>query len=67
MLKAKRIGALAFARRTCLSTLSSAPSQALGFKQIPATHWGYVYAGTETAPSTQKTPAPKNLEAKSKV
>ena len=66
MLKAKRIGALAFAGVLALSTLSSAPSQALGFKQIPATHWGYVYAGTETAPTTQKTPAPKNLEAKSK-
>ena len=48
------------------SLLSTSPAEALSFKQIPATNWGYVYAGTDPVNNAAPAPAPKNLEAKSK-
>ena len=48
------------------SLLSAAPAQALSFKQIPASTWGYIYAGTDATKSTATSPAAKKLEAKSK-
>ncbi len=66
MLSLRKLRAIAITGALAASLLSTAPAQALTFKQIPATNWGYIYAGTE-ATSAGKTPAPtKNLETKSK-
>ena len=67
MLSLRKIRAIALVGALSASLLSAAPSQALSFKQIPATNWGYTYAGTDTAVSSIAKSAPnKNLEAKSK-
>jgi hypothetical protein len=67
MLRIKRLWAIAFAGVLALSILSAPSAPALAFKQIPATNWGYTYAGTTpTSPSVAKSVPAKNLEAKSK-
>ncbi|MFM1985725.1 MAG: hypothetical protein RLZZ295_891, partial [Actinomycetota bacterium] len=66
MLSLRKLRAIAITGALAASLLSTAPAQALTFKQIPATNWGYIYAGTE-ATTAGKTSAPtKNLETKSK-
>ena len=67
MLRFKKIGAIALAGALAVTLFSTAPTQALSFKQIPATNWGYTYAGTDPVQSAVvKTAQGKNLEAKSK-
>ena len=66
MMRIKRMGPFALAGALILALLTAPSAPALSFKQIPATNWGHIYAGTE-ASSLQTTPArSKNLEAKSK-
>ena len=65
-MRIKRMGPFALAGALILALLTAPSAPALSFKQIPATNWGHIYAGTE-ASSLQTTPArSKNLEAKSK-
>lgn len=66
MMRVKRLGAIAFAGALVASILLVPSAPAVAFKQIPATNWGYTYAGSE--PVTNSTPRPKekNLEIKSK-
>ena len=66
MLRIKRLWAIAFAGVLAVSILSAPSAPALSFKQIPATNWGYIYAGTDAVTTTTAKPAAKNLEAKSK-
>ena len=59
------MGPIALAGALILGVLTAPSAPALAFKQIPATTWGHIYAGTE---STSTTPTPtrsKNLEVKS--
>jgi len=66
MMRIKRMGPFALAGALILALLTAPSAPALSFKQIPATNWGHIYAGTE-ASSLQTTPArSKNLEAKSR-
>ncbi len=66
MMRIKRMGSFALAGALILALLTAPSAPALSFKQIPATNWGHIYAGTE-ASSLQTTPTrSKNLEAKSK-
>lgn len=66
MMRIKRMGSFALAGALILALLTAPSAPALSFKQIPATNWGHIYAGTE-ASSLQTTPArSKNLEAKSR-
>jgi hypothetical protein len=65
MMRLKRMGPFALAGALILGLLTAPAAPALSFKQIPATNWGHIYAGTE--PTTTK-PSPtrsKNLEVKS--
>ena len=66
MLRLKRLGIIALASALATSILIAPSAPALGFKQIPATNWGYIYAGTDPVTTTTAKPAAKNLEFKSK-
>jgi hypothetical protein len=66
MLRLNRLWAITFAGVLAVSILSAPSAPALAFKQIPATNWGYIYAGTDPVTSTKAKPAAKNLEFKSK-
>lgn len=66
MVRTKRLRVIALAVALVASILSAPSAPALTFKQIPATTWGHVYAGTDPAISSNPRPAQKNLEAKSK-
>ena len=66
MVRIKRLGVIAVAVALVASILSAPSAPALTFKQIPATTWGHVYAGTDPVTSSNSRPAQKNLEAKSK-
>ena len=66
MLRLNRLWAITFAGALAVSILSAPSAPALAFKQIPATNWGYIYAGTDPVTSTKVKPAAKNLEFKSK-
>jgi hypothetical protein len=66
MLRIKRLGAIAFISALIASILTAPSAPALAFKQIPATNWGYVYAGTDPVTNSSPRPTTKNLEAKSK-
>ena len=66
MLRLNRLWAITFAGVLAVSILSAPSARALAFKQIPATNWGYIYAGTDPVTSTTAKPAAKNLEFKSK-
>ena len=66
MLRLNRLWAITFAGALAVSILSAPSAPALAFKQIPATNWGYIYAGTDPVTSTTAKPAAKNLEFKSK-
>jgi hypothetical protein len=66
MMRLKRMGPLALVGALFLALLTAPTAPALTFKQIPATNWGYIYAGTEPS-LTQKAPTKsKNLEIQSK-
>ena len=66
MLRLNRLWAITFAGALAVSILSAPSAPALAFKQIPATNWGYIYAGTDPVTTTTVKPAAKNLEFKSK-
>ena len=66
MLRIKRLWAIAFASALAASILSAPSAPAIAFKQIPATNWGYTYAGTDAVTTTTAKPAAKNLESSSK-
>ena len=66
MLRIKRLGVIAFAGALVASILVAPAAPALSFKQIPATNWGYIYAGTDPVTTSNAQPTQKNLEAKSK-
>ena len=60
------MGPFALAGALILALLTAPAAPALTFKQIPATTWGHIYAGTQPS-STQSAPTKsKNLEIKSK-
>ena len=60
------MGPFALAGALIIALLTAPAAPALTFKQIPATTWGHIYAGTQPA-STQSAPTKsKNLEIKSK-
>jgi hypothetical protein len=65
MMRIKRMGPFALAGALILGLLTAPPAPALGFKQIPATTWGHIYAGTEPSISKPSPTRNKNLEAKS--
>jgi len=66
MMRLKRMGPLALVGALFFALLTAPTAPALTFKQIPATNWGYIYAGTEPS-LTQKAPTKsKNLEIQSK-
>ena len=66
MLRIKRLGVIAFAGALVASILVAPAAPALSFKQIPATNWGYIYAGTDPVTTSNAQPTQKNLETKSK-
>jgi len=66
MLRIRRLGVIAFAGALVASILVAPAAPALAFKQIPATNWGYTYAGTDPVTTSSAQPTQKNLESKSK-
>ncbi len=66
MLRIRRLWAIAFAGGLAASILSAPSAPAIAFKQIPATNWGYTFAGTDVVTTTTAKPAAKNLESSSK-
>ena len=66
MLRIRKLWAIAFAGALASSILSAPSAPAIAFKQIPATNWGYTYAGTDAVTTTTAKPAAKNLESSSK-
>jgi hypothetical protein len=66
MLRIKRLGAIALAGALITSILVAPSAPALAFKQIPATNWGYTFAGTDSVSHSGTKPTQKNLETKSK-
>jgi len=66
MMRMKRMGPFALAGALILGLLTAPAAPALSFKQIPATNWGHIYAGTQAATTTTASPTrSKNLEVKS--
>ena len=66
MMRIKRMGPFALAGALIVALLTAPAAPALTFKQIPATTWGHIYAGTQQS-TTQSAPTKsKNLEIKSK-
>jgi hypothetical protein len=65
MMRLKRMGPFALAGALILGLLTAPSAPALSFKQIPATNWGHIYAGTEPSTSSPSPTKSKNLEVKS--
>jgi hypothetical protein len=65
MMRTKRMGPFALAGALILGLLTAPAAPALAFKQIPATTWGHIYAGTEPTTATPTPTRSKNLEVKS--
>ena len=66
MVRMKRLRVIALAVALVASILSAPSAPALAFKQIPATTWGHVYAGSDPVTNSNPPPTQKNLEVKSK-
>jgi hypothetical protein len=66
MVRLKQMRVFALIGVLVATLLSSSPADAITFKQIPATNWGYVYAGSDPVTHSSPTPPTKYLEAKSK-
>ena len=62
----KRGNAVAITALLFASLFSAPASEALTFRQIPATKWVFVYAGKTTSTTRNATPPTKHLEAKSR-
>jgi len=65
MMRIKRMGPFALTGALILGSLTVPAATALTFKQIPATTWGHIYAGTEPTIATPNPTKSKNLEVKS--
>ena len=65
MMRIKRMGPFALAGALILGLLTAPAAPALSFKQIPATNWGHIYAGTEPVTQAPSPTRSKRLEAKS--
>ena len=65
MMRMKRMGPFALAGALILGLLTAPSAPALAFKQIPATTWAHIYAGTEPSTTTVNPTRSKNLEVKS--
>jgi len=65
MMRLKKMGPFALAGALILGLLTAPSAPALTFKQIPATNWGHIYAGTEPTTTTSNPTRSKNLEVKS--
>jgi hypothetical protein len=66
MVRMKRLRVIALAVALVASILGAPSAPALAFKQIPATTWGHVYAGSDPVTNSNPRPTQKNLEVKSK-
>ena len=66
MLRIKRLGVFAIAGALVASILIAPAAPAIAFKQIPATNWAYIYAGSDPVTTSNPEPRQKNLEVKSK-
>ena len=66
MLRIKRLGSIGLAVALVASILFAPSAPAVTFKQIPATNWGYTYAGTDSVTTQSTQPAAKNLESTSR-
>jgi hypothetical protein len=65
MMRIQRMGPFALAGALILGLLNAPAAPALTFKQIPATTWGHVYAGTQASTTVPTPTRSKNLEVKS--
>ena len=65
MMRIKKMGPFALAGALILALLTAPSAPALAFKQIPATTWGHIYAGTQTSTTVPSPTRSKNLEVKS--
>jgi len=65
MMRIKKMGPFALAGALILALLTAPSAPALAFKQIPATTWGHIYAGTESSTTVPNPTKSKNLEVKS--
>ena len=65
-MRIRRISTAITAAIVLASLLHSPSAQALTFRQIPATKWSNIYAGSTATTSTTPIPKTKNLEAQSK-
>jgi len=65
MMRLKRMGPFALAGALIVGLLTAPTAPALTFKQIPATNWGHIYAGTEPTTASPSPTRSKNLEVKS--
>ena len=62
MVRMKRLRVIALAVALVASILSAPSAPALAFKQIPATTWGHVYAGSDPVTNSNPRPTQKNLK-----
>ena len=65
MMRMKRMGPFALSGALILGLLAAPSAPALAFKQIQATTWAHIYAGTEPSIPTVNPTRSKNLEVKS--
>lgn len=65
MMQIKRAGPVALVVALFLALLTAPSAPALSFKQIPATNWGHIYAGSGSISTAAKPPVFKDLEIKS--
>jgi len=65
MMRMKRMGPFALAGALILGLLTAPSAPALAFKQIPATTWAHIYAGTAPSTTAVNPTRSKNLEVKS--
>ena len=66
MMRIKRTGSFALVGALVVALLTTPSAPALSFKQIPATTWAHIYAGTEPATPQSSPTKSKNLEINSK-
>ena len=66
MMRIKRMGSFALVGALVVALLTTPSAPALSYKQIPATTWAHIYAGTEPATPQSSPTKSKNLEINSK-
>lgn len=65
-LRQRRLSVITIIGALAASILVAPASEAITFRKIPATTWGYVYAGSNPVTTKVQPTASKNLEVKSK-